>query len=742
MARIQCKMCGGELDLPENVTYGTCCYCGLKITLPKVSDERLENLYNRAEHFRRINDYSNAVKAYEEFITANPEDSEAYWGLVLSRYGIEYVEDPASHERIPTCHRVSYESILADADYLSALEYAGYAERQIYETEAKRIAEIQKGILAISSQEQPFDVFICYKESDDYGRRTKDSVVAQDLYYSLTDAGYKVFFSKITLESKLGQKYEPYIFAALNSAKVMLVVGSKKEYFEAVWVRNEWSRYLELMKKDRKRLLIPCYKDMDAYDIPEELSLFQAQDMGRIGFVQDVLRGIQKVCKKEESKPAAAAPISNPGNSNANALLTRAEIMISTGDFENAKSYLQRFLDQDPKNGWGYFNLILTELKLTDRKMLVNFPNIRLNSNFKLAEQFADDELKEVLNQIIHEQEEIKRKAEEDRRRWEEEQRRLAEEQRKAEEERRRLEAARAAWMLEQKRKKQTKIKLCVLGIIVLIIGIIMAVNSCRIEAERKAEAARIEAERAQLRAQLEASGFEALPLPQGKKLEMVKIQAGSFQRNGNTVTLTKPFYLGKYEVTQAQWKAVMGSNPSSFKGDNLPVECISWHDAKEFCKKLNEIYAGKLPAGYQFDLPTEAQWEYACRAGTTTNYSYGDASDASKMNFDGNYPFGGGAKDVYREKTVEVGSLGYKNAFGLYDMHGNVWEWCRDWYGAYPGGSVTDPVGPSSGSYRVIRGGSWSRYALNCRSASRSSRDPSYRSSSRGFRLALVPIQ
>ncbi|MBQ7403130.1 MAG: SUMF1/EgtB/PvdO family nonheme iron enzyme [Lentisphaeria bacterium] len=853
MAKIQCKMCGGELNLPENTASGTCEYCGTLITFPKVSDERLENLYNRAEHFRKIHDYGKAVQAYEQFITANPEDSEAYWGLVLSRYGIEYVEDPASHERIPTCHRMSYDSILSDADYLSALEHAGYAERQIYENEAKRIAEIQKGILAISSQEQPFDVFICYKESDDYGRRTKDSVTAQEIYYELTDAGYKVFFARVTLESKLGQQYEPYIFAALNSAKVMLVVGSKKEYFEAVWVRNEWSRYLELMKKDRKRLLIPCYKDMDAYDIPDELSMFQSQDMGKIGFVQDVLRGIQKVCKKEESKPAAAAPVSNPGNSNANALLRRAEIMISTGDFENAKSYLQRFLDQDPENGWGYFNLILTELQLTDRKMLVNFPNIRLNSNFKLAEQFADDKLKELLNEIIHEQEEIKRKAEEEQRKAEEERRRWEEEQRKAEEERRRLEEERRArnravseaaygrivllrqhydleldlngssslaqrlqgcidrenhlqsnpelseaeisniimtseatmaecgdlevkkQLLEQKRKKQTKITLSVLGIIVLIIGIIMAVNSCRVEAERKAraeieaarieaeaarieaereaEAARIEAERKQLRAQLEASGFEALPLPQGKKLEMVKITAGSFTMGSpagelgrdedetqRQVTLTKDYWLGKYEVTQAQWQAVMGSNPSHFKGDNLPVENVSWHDAKEFCKKLNEIYADKLPAGYQFDLPTEAQWEYACRAGTTTALNNGKDLTSS---------YGGCANlnDVawyYQNSGGKTHNVGQKraNAWGLYDMHGNVWEWCRDWYGAYPGGSVTDPAGPSSGSCRVVRGGSWYSYASSCRSADRNYYDPSLRNYYDGFRLALASVQ
>ena len=192
---------------------------------------------------------------------------------MLSRYGIEYVEDPVTHERIPTCHRVQISSILSDGDYLAALENApDTASRALYEQEAHRIAEIQKGILSISSQEKPYDVFICYKETDDFGSRTKDSTLAQEIYYQLTNEGYKVFFSRITLEDKLGQQYEPYIFAALNSAKVMLVVGTKPEYFNAVWVKNEWSRYLALMKNDRSRLLIPCYRDMDPYDLPEELS--------------------------------------------------------------------------------------------------------------------------------------------------------------------------------------------------------------------------------------------------------------------------------------------------------------------------------------------------------------------------------------------------------------------------------------------------------------------------------------
>ena len=147
------------------------------------------------------------------------------------------------------------------------------------------INEIQKGILAISQKEEPFDVFICYKETDDTGTRTQDSVIANDIYYQLTQEGLKVFYAAITLENKLGSAYEPCIFAALNSAKVMLAIGTKPEHFNAVWVKNEWSRFLKIIQKDRSKLLIPCYRDMDAYELPEEFAHLQAQDMSKIGFI-------------------------------------------------------------------------------------------------------------------------------------------------------------------------------------------------------------------------------------------------------------------------------------------------------------------------------------------------------------------------------------------------------------------------------------------------------------------------
>jgi formylglycine-generating enzyme required for sulfatase activity len=200
----------------------------------------------------------------------------------------------------------------------------------------------------------------------------------------------------------------------------------------------------------------------------------------------------------------------------------------------------------------------------------------------------------------------------------------------------------------------------------------------------------------------------------------------GSF-RNGryendmprHEVTLTNPFYMGKYEVTQEQWRAVMGNNISYFKGEKLPVNQISWNDCKEFIKKLN----AKTDGGYR--LPTEAEWEYACRAGTTSEYSFGDYITPRNANYD----------ESNIGKPIAVGS--YKpNAFGLYDMHGNVWEWCEDWYGGYPSWPVEDPKGPAVGQYRILRGGSFAVNSMRARSCSRIISAPAVRIHVNGFRL------
>ena len=201
-------------------------------------------------------------------------------------------------------------------------------------------------------------------------------------------------------------------------------------------------------------------------------------------------------------------------------------------------------------------------------------------------------------------------------------------------------------------------------------------------------------------------------------------------------VTITKPFYMGVTEVTQEQYQKVMGTNPSEFKGAQNPVETVNWGDAVEFCRKLSAMPDEKT-AGHVFRLPTEAEWEYACRAGTTTAYGFGD--DASRS---GDY---GWLVDNSDSKTHPVGEK-KPNAWGLYDMHGNVNEWCQDRNsgrrGDYPNGSATDPTGAASGSFRVIRGGSWRNLARNCRSAARGRGKPENRGSFLGFRVLRSSIK
>ena len=366
---IKCKMCGGDIEFIPGATYGTCEYCGSTSTIPKADDEQKLNRYNRANHYRRQCEFDKAVAAYEKILEQDDTDAEAHWGAVLSRFGIEYVEDPATGKRIPTCHRVQVASILTDDDYLAALKYAPDAEsRRLYEEQAAQIADIQKNILAISANEKPYDVFICYKETDEDGQRTRDSQWAQEVYYGLTEQGYKVFFSRITLEDKLGQQYEPYIFAALNFAKVMVVIGSKPEYFNAVWVKNEWSRYLALMKNDRRRLLIPCYRGIDPYDLPEELSNLQSQDMSKIGFMQDLLRGIQKVlsAEKQPEQPKviiqqAAAPAAPVMDANLTALIKRGNMALVDHEWRKADEFFEKALNLDAENAEAYMGKFLAE---------------------------------------------------------------------------------------------------------------------------------------------------------------------------------------------------------------------------------------------------------------------------------------------------------------------------------------------------------------------------------------------
>ena len=366
MEIIKCKMCGGELVFIEGTNTARCEFCDCVQTVPTLDNDKKLVQFERAERLRKQCEFDKAAGIYENIVAEFRQEAEAYWGLVLCKYGIEYVDDPATGRKVPTCHRSSFDSVMEDSDFEQAMENADEAARRVYRAEAKTIEEIRKGIIAVSGNEQPYDIFICYKETAPDGNRTLDSVIAQDVYDALTDKGYRVFFSRISLEDKLGTEYEPYIFAALNSAKVMLVFGTDFEYFNAVWVKNEWSRFLKLMAADKSKYLIPCYKDIDAYDMPKEFAKLQAQDMGKVGAVQDLLRGIEKLMPK--TAPQAAVELTMAQQRRNNPAIIKNVCSIGTNSYDEfwPNGPCQTIFNYDDHNVV-CFNLSVDPMKLYGR---------------------------------------------------------------------------------------------------------------------------------------------------------------------------------------------------------------------------------------------------------------------------------------------------------------------------------------------------------------------------------------
>ncbi len=401
MGMYKCKMCGGTLEITNSKSICECSHCGTKQTIPKFDDDKRINLYNRATHFRRNNDFDKAMSIYEQLLNDNPNDAESYWSIVLCRYGIEYVEDPSTHKRIPTVNRAQFTPVNFDEDYKSALKYADPVQREIYEAEATTIDRIQKGILEISNKEDPFDIFICYKEADSNGERTVDSTLAEDIYHRLSQTGRRIFFSRITLEDKVGSQYEPYIFSALNSARVMIALGTKPEYFNSAWVKNEWSRFLLLMNKDRKRILLPCYRDMEPYELPDELSTLQYYDMSKISFIQELIHIVSKVFSEGSITAQDQNNSTLENQTSVTNLIEYGYEALNDGDWDKANIFFEKALDEDAENAEAYFGKMMISIKIRNYDEL-NLSIEQLDDEFyyKKAIKFADDTLKEKFTSI------------------------------------------------------------------------------------------------------------------------------------------------------------------------------------------------------------------------------------------------------------------------------------------------------------------------------------------------------
>lgn len=368
---LTCGICNGKLEVMEEGKTAICQYCGETIRIPTL-DNRLIQQLNRGVFLRQKSEFDNALRVYQMIAAEFPDEPEAYWGIVLSRYGITFVDEHG--EKKPTLHRMQYQSVLMDPDYLKALQCAKEDGKVLYEEKALAIDSISKKYHTIVNHEAPYDVFICYKDKEIHapGKPTMDRVYAQEIYTALTERGYKVFFSHISLEKHPGIEYEPYIFAALNSAAVMLVVGTSKENLESAWVKNEWSRFLEITRLNSDKKLIPVFRDMDPYDLPKE---FVSMSIQGINYAS--LGAVYTICDK------VSAIMKMPSDTKAKIekMLVVAQADLKNGLKEEARRQYEQILRIDGTNYKVPLQLLLMDYHLSSEQELPSYDRALIEEN-------------------------------------------------------------------------------------------------------------------------------------------------------------------------------------------------------------------------------------------------------------------------------------------------------------------------------------------------------------------------
>lgn len=384
MGGLKCKMCGSNLDIEDSITVCKCEKCGTSQTVPDIEDDKELKLFERAGRLRFNCDFDKAAGIYNTITDSYPEEAEGYWGLILCKYGIEYA-DNASGKKVPVCHRISYDSVMDDEDFELVMENSDSESRAIFREEAKIIEENRKKYIQIAESEQPYDIYISYRAKDDNGDKTAVSEIAGHLYNKLTSARYRVFLSEAALKGKKQSDCEPYIYSALNSANVMLALGTSYDDYNDVWVKNEWNRYLEIAEKNKNKCLIPCYKDVDEYDIPKEFAGLKVCQLGNDDTFNNIMAEIANVVKPESvNQPAPEPEKAEPAEEieleeieiiepvNINKLLDEGFSAISDKNWKKANKLFFQVLDEEPDNSKAYWGQLLVQQECTNAREMAD----------------------------------------------------------------------------------------------------------------------------------------------------------------------------------------------------------------------------------------------------------------------------------------------------------------------------------------------------------------------------------
>lgn len=384
MGGLKCKMCGSNLDIGDSITVCKCEKCGTSQTVPDIEDDKELKLFERAGRLRFNCDFDKAAGIYNTITDSYTEEAEGYWGLILCKYGIEYA-DNASGKKVPVCHRISYDSVMDDEDFELVMENSDSESRAIFREEAKIIEENRKKYIQIAESEQPYDIYISYRAKDDNGDKTAVSEIAGHLYNKLTSARYRVFLSEAALKGKKQSDCEPYIYSALNSANVMLALGTSYDDYNNVWVKNEWNRYLEIAEKNKNKCLIPCYKDVDEYDIPKEFAGLKVCQLGNDDTFNNIMAEIADVVKQESvNQPAPKPEKAEPAEEieleeieiiepvDINKLLDEGFSAISDKNWKKANKLFFHVLDEEPDNSKAYWGQLLVQQECTNAREMAD----------------------------------------------------------------------------------------------------------------------------------------------------------------------------------------------------------------------------------------------------------------------------------------------------------------------------------------------------------------------------------
>lgn len=400
---IKCKMCGAPCNIgDQSQKLFTCDFCHTQQTVCSFDDDKKVNLNERANQYRRAGDFDKAIELFEKVLALDSNDPDIYWNIALCRYGITYVKDPVTGEQKPTVNRTQNKAIISDDAYIKATELSSGLQKDYYVKAANEIDAINKKILSIADKEKPYDVFISYKETENNSKkRTRDSILANQLYDQLRREGFNVFFSRITLKEKAGSEYEPIIYNALRTSKIMLVVSTSKENMVAPWVKNEWSRFLTMMNSDSNKTLIPVYQDIDPYeDFPDELSLYQGLDLKELSTVPELILTIRKkleLVKKSATQEKTIIINENSPDQIKN-YLRRIELFLEDGDFESADEYVEKVLDIDSECSLAYFYKAMSDLKFKTFSRINE--KILENKNYIKARRFETNKTKELYSSL------------------------------------------------------------------------------------------------------------------------------------------------------------------------------------------------------------------------------------------------------------------------------------------------------------------------------------------------------